>query len=436
MLVSHNMTGESSDNAGHEVELKFENQANFQLKFIPIESAAVIIQKIRALGSLLDISVSTRSEANIIDEYYDTDQMALQSAGCSLRCRSENAHQRVTLKSHKQFSEARGLHRAEYECDFDKDRFKELSREPKQVEDLFRQEMDLSLSLSGRPLQFVLAVHNQRTTVKLSTSVAEYLFSYDKLYYFQSGRYSEYFAEIEVEHTSEDGPPDPQITKLREGITKLLGYAPNTKSKLQRGLEWSSKGPEDIRHVYSVAFDIVKFSPRPADQQKQLIQTLNLHTKKAIRQLRGVSAEQSTVYLPTGDGMILVFEDQPDTIVPVVREVQRYVKEHNSASASHKFEFRAGIHSGTVFKYSDVNENPNFAGDGINLVQRVMSLGDGWHVLATGEGFEATGKVSTNLQTLFKPIGMYPIKHGPTIDVFNVYDRDLDFGNPITPKKP
>ena len=131
--------------------------------------------------------------------------MALQSAGCSLRCRSENAHQRVTLKSHKQFSEARGLHRAEYECDFDKDRFKELSREPKQVEDLFRQEMDLSLSLSGRPLQFVLAVHNQRTTVKLSTSVAEYLFSYDKLYYFQSGRYSEYFAEIEVEHTSEDG---------------------------------------------------------------------------------------------------------------------------------------------------------------------------------------------------------------------------------------
>ena len=40
-----------------------------------------------------------------------------------------------------------------------------------------------------------------------------------------------------------------------------------------------------------------------------------------------------------------------------------------------------GIHSGPVNEVSDLNEQANIAGAGINIAQRVMDCGDAGHIL-------------------------------------------------------
>ena len=73
-----------------EVELKFESRANSQLKFVPIESSRVIIDKLRTLCSLLHIEMGPDSQQEIVDEYFDDDRLTLSAASCSLRRRVEN----------------------------------------------------------------------------------------------------------------------------------------------------------------------------------------------------------------------------------------------------------------------------------------------------------------------------------------------------------
>ena len=40
-----------------------------------------------------------------------------------------------------------------------------------------------------------------------------------------------------------------------------------------------------------------------------------------------------------------------------------------------------GIHSGPVKEVTDLNEQPNIAGAGINIARRVMDCGDAGHIL-------------------------------------------------------
>jgi class 3 adenylate cyclase len=42
---------------------------------------------------------------------------------------------------------------------------------------------------------------------------------------------------------------------------------------------------------------------------------------------------------------------------------------------------RTGIHSGPVNEITDLNEQANIAGDGINIAQRVMDCGNAGHIL-------------------------------------------------------
>jgi hypothetical protein len=57
--------------AQSEVELKFENRANSQLKFTPTETSEVMVRKLQALSSILDIGCGESTDEQIVDEYYD-----------------------------------------------------------------------------------------------------------------------------------------------------------------------------------------------------------------------------------------------------------------------------------------------------------------------------------------------------------------------------
>lgn len=418
-----------------ETEFKLKSLANIQLKFSPVESPALFTKKLRVVCGLLDISLGAEERLDITDEYFDDAEFSLWKRRCTFRRRLSGVLHRVTFKAHDETSVPGAVQRIEDEFDCTDAELRELLGQPERIRRRIRDRLNLEVRLGEA--RKVLSIQNRRLIVPLQTTEARYALCYDKYYYFDKtlGRFSEYFAEIEIEFEGDSPPGDHQLTKLREALSQLLNYAPGGTTKLERGLAWARGEARNLITVYVVAFDIVAYSRQTADLQKQQILTLNRLTKEVIREIRGSGAEEEVIYIPTGDGMVLVFETNPETIVPIVFSLQERVKEYSATKpGAGRFSFRTGLHAGPVFKYSDVNENLNFAGNGINLAVRAMALGDDWQILATREGYETLGRISRELATHFVSVGQYVVKHGQPLDIFNVFDPERQCGNPARPE--
>src|SRR5205807_2578166 len=107
----------------------------------------------------------------------------------------------------------------------------------------------------------------------------------------------------------------------------------------------------EIGHVLFI--DIVGYSKLLINEQSEQMQKL-----------------REIVRLPTGDGGALVFRTSPDAPVLCALEISKELKSHP------ELRVRMGIHSGPVNEITDLNEQANIAGAGINVAQRVMNCGD------------------------------------------------------------
>ena len=96
---------------------------------------------------------------------------------------------------------------------------------------------------------------------------------------------------------------------------------------------------------------------------------------RGTEQFRTAEAEGKLLRLPTGDGGALVFRTSPEAPVLCALEISKALKSHP------ELEVRMGIHSGPVNEVTDLNEQANIAGAGINIAQRVMDCGDAGHIL-------------------------------------------------------
>src|SRR5258708_29970683 len=91
-----------------------------------------------------------------------------------------------------------------------------------------------------------------------------------------------------------------------------------------------------------------------------------------------------------------------------------------------------GIHSGPVNEITDLNEQANIAGAGINIAQRIMDCGDAGHILLSrhvGEDLEQYPEWRSHLHDL----GECEVKHGVRMSVVNLYTDDV--GNRDVPEK-
>src|SRR5438876_9552475 len=130
----------------------------------------------------------------------------------------------------------------------------------------------------------------------------------------------------------------------------------------------------EIAHVLFI--DIVGYSKLLINEQSEQIQTL----RKIVRgteQVRLAEAEGKLMRLPTGDGGALVFRNSPEAPVLCALEIAKALKNHP------ELHVRMGIHSGPVNEVTDLNEQANIAGAGINIAQRVMDCGDAGHILVS-----------------------------------------------------
>src|SRR5205814_5360029 len=93
---------------------------------------------------------------------------------------------------------------------------------------------------------------------------------------------------------------------------------------------------------------------------------------------------------------------------------------------------RMGIHSGPVNEISDLNQQANVAGAGINLAQRVMDCGDAGHILLSKHVAEDLEQYE-HWQPLLHDLGECEVKHGVRVGVTNLFSDEA--GNRQLPKK-
>jgi TolB-like protein/Tfp pilus assembly protein PilF len=187
--------------------------------------------------------------------------------------------------------------------------------------------------------------------------------------------------------------------------------------------ESSSDVKFEIGHVLFI--DIVGYSKLLITEQSEQIQKLK-EIVRATEQFRIAEAEGKLLPLPTGDGGALVFRTNPEAPVLCAIEISKALKNHP------ELRVRMGIHSGPVNEITDLNEQANIAGAGINIAHRVMNCGDTGHILVTkhvAEDLEQYPRWRPYLHEL----GECEVKHGVRVGVVNLYADQV--GNPRAPKK-
>src|SRR5437879_8164660 len=185
----------------------------------------------------------------------------------------------------------------------------------------------------------------------------------------------------------------------------------------------SSEVKFEIGHVLFI--DIVGYSKLLINEQSEQIQTLR-KIFRGTEQSRRAEAEGKLLRLPTGDGGALVFRNSPEAPVLCAMEISKALKSHP------ELHMRMGVHSGPVNEISDLNEQANIAGAGINIAQRVMDCGDAGHILLSrhvAEDLEQYPRWRAYLHDL----GECEVKHGVRIGVVNLSGDGV--GNAATPKK-
>jgi len=177
----------------------------------------------------------------------------------------------------------------------------------------------------------------------------------------------------------------------------------------------------EIGHVLFV--DIVGYTKLLIHEQLEHLEKLR-EIARATPTFRAAQAEGKLMRLPTGDGGALVFRTSPDDPVKCAVEIARELKKHP------ELRVRMGIHSGPVKEVTDLSEQGNIAGAGINIAQRVMDCGDAGHILLSKRVADDLEQYA-QWRPLLHDLGTCEVKHGVTLALFNLYSDE--FGNPVSP---
>src|SRR6516165_8315906 len=177
----------------------------------------------------------------------------------------------------------------------------------------------------------------------------------------------------------------------------------------------------EIGHVLFI--DIVGYSKLLNNEQRERLHELR-EIVRGTEQFRLAEAEGKLMRLPTGDGGALVFRTTPEAPVLCAVEISDALKNHP------ELHVRMGVHSGPVNEITDLNEQANIAGAGINVARRVMDCGDAGHILLSKHVADDLGQYP-RWRTYLHELGECEVKHGTRLGVVNFYADQI--GNPQVP---
>ena len=113
----------------------------------------------------------------------------------------------------------------------------------------------------------------------------------------------------------------------------------------------------EIAHV--LFMDIVGYSKQVSGRQRQMLQQLNLSVR-STEDFRRAQAAHQLISRATGDGMALVFFGDPEAPVRCALQLSRALRAHPN------IELRMGIHTGLVYRDTNIAGERDVTGRGIN----------------------------------------------------------------------
>jgi TolB-like protein/class 3 adenylate cyclase/Tfp pilus assembly protein PilF len=179
----------------------------------------------------------------------------------------------------------------------------------------------------------------------------------------------------------------------------------------------------EIAHLLLI--DVVGYSKLIANEQIELLQELNRIVRNT-ECFRAAEKSGKLIRVPTGDGMALLFFRSPEEPVQCALEISAALKNES------KIQLRMGVHSGPINQVTDVNDQINVAGAGINMAQRVMDCGDAGHILLSGHIAEDLAQYR-HWRPYLHDLGECEVKHGLRLKIVNLYKDNL--GNLRLPEK-
>jgi protein kinase-like protein/adenylate/guanylate cyclase family protein len=222
--------------------------------------------------------------------------------------------------------------------------------------------------------------------------------------------------------------PDKRPSEAREFSNQLarsLGLS-FVVAPMSSGTPSSSRSNSaNLEMAYILFMDIVEYSKLPMDLQSHRIQQLQDIVRSTADFQRAQQSGQ-IVSLPTGDGMALVFFQNPTAPVQCAMDVAQGLKSFPEIGV------RMGVHTGPVYRIADINTNMNVAGGGINLAQRVMDCGDAGHILVSRMVADILSQLSDWAPALHD-LGEAEVKHGVKVQITNFYTSEI--GNSSIPQK-
>jgi hypothetical protein len=187
-----------------------------------------------------------------------------------------------------------------------------------------------------------------------------------------------------------------------------------------------SPSPRLVAEIaYSLFIDLVGYSLGSIEQQRRSVQQLGEIVRGAPTFL-SAEASADLLRLDRGDGVALIFFR--DLIAPLQCAVEIARALHDIPDLP----VRMGIHSGPVTRGTDITQQENVYGDGINTAQRVMDCGDAGHILLSQRSADDLRQFEMWADGLHD-LGEVEVKHNIRIHLYSYYDGEV--GNPALPQK-
>ena len=164
------------------------------------------------------------------------------------------------------------------------------------------------------------------------------------------------------------------------------------------------------------AIEIVDFSKKSDAEQINSKYSLNQLVNVALKEY----ARYDRILLDKGDGVVMAYLATPEDMLAIMVDIRQQIMQHNAQGLVPIF-VRIGIHLGAVRVVHDVNEQPNFIGEGLNEAQRIMHFAQENSIVVSPAYYAVTLPLPSEIASLYTYSGF---KKDPKATEYQAYALD------------
>lgn len=185
----------------------------------------------------------------------------------------------------------------------------------------------------------------------------------------------------------------------------------------------------------NIFIDIVDYTiNRSVEAQTNIIYIINQIVKNAVAELEILPDE--IIYIPTGDGMCITIVNRIkpfDIHLQLAINILGKLYDYNISCNDNmrRFDIRIGINENVDNLITDINNQKNVSGSGINIASRIMDFCDGNQIIVGQSVFEKISQREKYMKSFipYKAV----IKHDVRLTIYQYVDKNISFLNCETP---